>query len=54
MLGLAFWLIYRPFAVAGASCPPRAGRYTKIVVWFSSVIWLFSFALQFVADKVTL
>ena len=54
MLGLAFWLIYRLLGVEGASCPPRAGRYTRIVVWFASVVWLLSFVLQFVADKVIL
>ncbi len=54
MLGLAFWLIYRPLPVDGASCPTRAGRYTRIIVWFASVIWIVSLALQFVADKVIL
>ncbi len=54
MLGLAFWLIYRPLPVKGASCSTRSGRFTKIIVWFAAGIWLISFALQVVAGKIIL
>ncbi len=54
MLGLAFWVIYRPLPVNGPSCPARSGRFKKIIVWFAAGIWTISFVLQFVADKVIL
>ena len=54
MLGLAFWSIYRPLPVEGAACSTRSGRYTRMVVWLASIVWISSFILQFVADKVIL
>ena len=54
MLGLAFWLMYRPLPVQGASCPTGSGRFTQIIVWLAAGIWMISFALQVVAGKVIL
>ena len=54
MLGLAFWVIYRPLPMNGPSCPARSGRFKKIIVWVGAGIWTISFVLQFVADKVIL
>lgn len=54
MLALAFWMIYRPLPVDGAACSTRSARFTKIILWFATFVWVASFILQFVADKVIL
>ena len=54
MLGLAFWMVYRPVPVQGAVCSTRAARYTRVILWSATVVWVAAFILQFVADAVVL
>ncbi len=52
MLGLAYWMVYRPpTAIAGAACSTRFARWSKIVLWSASGVWIAAFALQFLADR---
>ena len=54
MLTLAFWLLYRPVVVEGAICTTRTARWSRIVLWGATVVWIASFILQFLAYKITL
>jgi mercuric ion transport protein len=48
MLGVGFWLSYRPGAVGGSSgvaCPTSAGRVSRSIVWISAGIWLLAVLL---------
>ncbi len=54
MLGVAFWMIYRPIQVDGAACSTRTARFTRIILWFATLVWVGSLILQFVADRVIL
>ena len=52
-LGFAYWATYRPVAPA-ASCPTRAGKLSRIVLWVASGLWIGAFILQFVANRLWL
>ncbi len=51
MLGVAFWLAYRPRRF-GAHCPARALTFRKAVLWGTAALWMGSLVLQFVYDKI--
>ena len=54
-IALAYWIAYRPPAfVAGASCPTRVGRFTKITLWTSTVVWAAALILNIVIDQTSL
>jgi mercuric ion transport protein len=43
LLGVAFWLTYQPRTAAGqgaVTCPTRAGRMSRRIVWIAAVVWL--------------
>ena len=43
LLGVAFWLTYKPRGVAGTgtmACPTRAGRMSRRIVWIAALVWL--------------
>lgn len=50
LLGFAYLMIYRPFAVAGATCSTRLGRWNRVIFWVSAVIWVLAVIVQFVAN----
>ncbi len=52
MLGLAFWMVYRPVPANGVACTTRWARYTRVMLWSATAVWIASFILQFVADAV--
>jgi hypothetical protein len=46
LLGISFWRLYRPQpACDDGSCPPRAGRVMRAVLWCSLALWAASAAL---------
>jgi mercuric ion transport protein len=50
LLGLGFWLTYRPRAAdgsAGVACPTRAGRLSRRIVWIAAAFWLAAVLLPF-------
>ena len=50
LLGLGFWLTYRPRAADGSSgvtCPTRAGRLSRRIVWIAAAFWLAAVLLPF-------
>ncbi len=52
-LGLAFWSTYRPLDRV-ASCPTRANRFSRIVLWVATGLWVGALILQFVAKRLWL
>ena len=49
LIGLAFWLTYRP--VDGRACPVSIGRVKKVLLWSSAALWVLAVAIQFAADR---
>ncbi len=52
LLGFAFWSVYGGRRVRdGATCPMRAGRWTKVVLWTALGLWIGAVVTQFLADR---
>ena len=52
LLAGAFWSTYhRPPARAGAACPVRAGRWTRLVLWVALGLWIGAVVIQYLANR---
>jgi mercuric ion transport protein len=42
LIAIGLWLAYRPTMVGalGRSCPSRAGRVSRAIVWIAAALWL--------------
>ena len=52
MLGFAFWRLYRPHARADAqACPVGTGRWSRVILWSASALWVLAVVIQVAADR---
>ena len=51
LIGLAFWLAYRPGTTRARACPVPIGRVKKTILWSSAALWVLALAIQFAADR---
>jgi mercuric ion transport protein len=55
LLGLGFWLSYRPATASSGvqACPTRAGRVSRGIVWTAAGVWLLAVLLPLLAGPRT-
>ena len=54
-IAFAYWIAYRPPRfTAGASCSTGVGRFTKMTLWTSTVVWAAAVVLNIAIDRVWL
>ena len=52
MLGLPIWRLYRPHARADAqACPVGTGRWSRVILWSASALWVLAVVIQVAADR---
>ena len=48
LLGVGFWLFYRPPLAAGTACPPVMGRWTRTVLWSATALTAFAVVVPYI------
>jgi hypothetical protein len=51
LLGAAFWSVYGRTVRSRGSCPVRAGKVVRSILWVSLGIWVAAVVIQFAADR---